>query len=129
MKLDLSVLKEAITTYFFNPSDFKRSMAEIKKDNQDKHFLYSLPIGAVGFLAMMFFNKWFDQGIIEWVGSWFIAGLFGWFVNVAREWHYEDVEAGILFDYRDVRFGGYGSFTGALLVVIISLVYLCFSAG
>ena len=106
----------------------KTGRASIRKNNQNLHFGYTLPICIALTSIFVFFNQFMVQGndpYADFIFGVFISGAIGWVINAARE-QYLDVqykkrtgdEYGI-FDWRDVRFGWYAGLVAGILVMSI----------
>jgi len=104
------------------------SWQEIKKERHDKHFYWSFFIAI--FIQTVFTALHLMQfHSFEWYESLFLMTLALLFINYSREgylqWKRGKDKNGnwrISFSWRDIRFGGYGGFTGSIVASIVASI-------
>ena len=102
--------------------------AEIKRSAHHFHYYYTAAtIALLMILAAaidrFFTLDWFQVKSVGFVGCVIIGYLVGLAVNFVREWYYSEIK-GKEWEFRDIRFGGYGGRDGAIVGYLLVLMLL-----
>ena len=106
----------------------KTGRAEIKRSAHQKHYFRSEYIIAILMLSGQSIDHYFETDYFQvqdvgFFGCVIMGWLFAIAGNFVREWYYSEFK-GKKWEFRDIRFGGYGGRDGAIIAyLIISLIF------